>query len=203
MQGQLESVRVLVEADAQEDAEPGRNNDRKEGRQDSPGDGNDIIGGTRRDNEGGNTFGDSVSSLGEAHQAGDDDSRGNRGQDEAEHEADGPREAQDEVGEASNCRRLHEAGDEGGADDLDVIVNALSDLILPSRRDATTERDRVRDLLEGESLPSKVCEDLATGSDPIRARCSEGDTRPGFSLSDAPRDPPGCAGREGSQQRMH
>ena len=64
---------------------------------DSPRDGNDVIGRTRRDDEGGNTFGHSISPLREAHQARDDDCRGDCSQDKSQHEADCPGESQDEV----------------------------------------------------------------------------------------------------------
>ena len=66
-------------------------------KQSSPRDGNDVICCTRRDDEGGNTFGNAVPSLREAHQARDDNGRGDGRQDKAEHESDRPWESQDEV----------------------------------------------------------------------------------------------------------
>ena len=58
---------------------------------------------------------DAVAPLTETHKTRDDDGGGDGGEDEAQHEAHGPGEAEEEVGEHRHGGGLHEAGDEGGA----------------------------------------------------------------------------------------
>ncbi len=78
--------------------------------------GDHVVSGTGGDDEGGNALSHAVPPLRQVHQRRNDDRRRHGGQDEAEHEADGPGEAEDEVGEDGGGCRLHEAGDEGRLD---------------------------------------------------------------------------------------
>jgi hypothetical protein len=80
-------------------------------------DSNHIVGGAGGDDQGGDTLGHTVTPLGQAHQGRNNHRRRHGGQDKAQHKADGPGEAEDEVGEDGGRGGLCEAGDEGGLDD--------------------------------------------------------------------------------------
>lgn len=79
-------------------------------------DGNHVVGRACCDHKGGDPLGNSKASLGEGHQAWDDDSRRHGCQNEAQHEADSPGKTKHKVAEDGDHDRLDEAGDEGGSD---------------------------------------------------------------------------------------